>query len=105
VTTAYLARALENGDPVAILDSREAWEWGNGHIPGAILMPVAEIPARAGSLPQDAPVAVHCEHGYRSAVASSLLERAGIERILHVTDGFEQWRRAWNDDSVSRSEA
>jgi hydroxyacylglutathione hydrolase len=95
MTTGTLARALEQGDEVTIVDSREEPEWAQGHIPGAVLMPVGQMPRQAGSLPQDALVAVHCAHGYRSAVAASLLERAGIPQILHVTDGYEEWLRHW----------
>lgn len=95
ITTDALATALEQGDEVTILDSREMQEWTQGHLPGAVLMPVGHIPQQAHTLPQDAPVAVHCAHGYRSAVAASLLERAGLSHVLHVTDGYEEWVRHW----------
>ncbi|HEV2405212.1 MAG TPA: rhodanese-like domain-containing protein, partial [Ktedonobacterales bacterium] len=62
----------------------------------AVLMPVSTIPTEAHRLPHDAPVAVHCAHGYRSAIAASLLERAGVPHIQHVTDGYEEWTRHWH---------
>jgi len=71
-------------------------EWAGGHIPGAVLMPAAQIPQGAAKLPRSAPVAVHCGHGYRSAVAASLLERAGLPDIWHVTDGYEEWAKQWH---------
>jgi 3-mercaptopyruvate sulfurtransferase SseA len=37
------------------------------------------------------PVAVYCKGGYRSAIAASLLERAGFEQVLNVTGGFDAW--------------
>ena|SRR5579883_444103 len=95
VTTAALAAALERGDELTIVDSREVQEWAQGHLPGAVLMPVGHIPQEAQTLPHEAPVAVHCAHGYRSAVAASLLERAGLPHVLHVTDGYEEWERHW----------
>jgi hydroxyacylglutathione hydrolase len=95
ITTQALATALEQGDEVTIVDSREVQEWTQGHIPGSVLMPVGEVPQEARYLPHDAPVAVHCAHGYRSATAASLLERAGIPQILHVTDGYEEWEHHW----------
>jgi hydroxyacylglutathione hydrolase len=94
-TTADLAAALEQGAALTIVDSRELYEWAQGHIPGAVLMPVASIPQEVAKLPREAPVAVHCAHGYRSAVAASLLERAGIPEIWHVTDGYAEWARRW----------
>jgi hydroxyacylglutathione hydrolase len=40
------------------------------------------------------PVAVHCKGGYRSAIAASLLLRAGFHRVVNVTGGFDQWKAA-----------
>ena len=94
-TAAALAAALERGDELVIVDTREEHEWAQGHIPGAVLMPVSQIPIQARTLPHDAPIAAHCAHGYRSSVAASLLERAGVPTIQHVTDGYEEWIHAW----------
>ena len=94
-TMADLAHALERGDTLTIADSRDLAEWSEGHLPGAVLTPVGEIPATAARLPHDAPLAVHCAHGYRSAIAASLLERAGLPEVWHVTDGYEAWREVW----------
>jgi len=95
-TVAALAEALEQGKPLTILDSRDMQEWAEGHIPGAVLMPVAQIPQGAAGLPRQAPLAVHCAHGYRSAIAASLLERAGVPDIWHVTDGYAEWAKQWH---------
>ncbi len=94
-TMADLAAALERGDTLTIADSREPGEWADGHLPGAVLTPVGQIPGQASTLPHDAPVAVHCAHGYRSSIAASLLERAGLPEVWHVTDGYEAWRHLW----------
>jgi rhodanese-related sulfurtransferase len=37
------------------------------------------------------PVAVYCKGGYRSAIACSLLERAGFENVINVIGGFDAW--------------
>ncbi|HZC05871.1 MAG TPA: rhodanese-like domain-containing protein, partial [Ktedonobacterales bacterium] len=94
-TMADLADALERGDTLTIADSREPSEWAAGHLPGAVPMPVGDISGHAHALPYDAPIAVHCAHGYRSSVAASLLERAGLPEVWHVTDGYEAWRKVW----------
>jgi hydroxyacylglutathione hydrolase len=39
-------------------------------------------------------VAIHCEGGYRSMIACSLLQRAGLENVVNVAGGFDAWRRA-----------
>jgi hydroxyacylglutathione hydrolase len=51
------------------------------------------VPARAGEIPHDAPVAVHCASGYRAGIAASLLEQAGLKRILHVHGEYSDWDR------------
>lgn len=94
-TMTDLAHALERGAALTIADSRELGEWSEGHLPGAVFTPVGQIAAAAAHLPHDAPVAVHCAHGYRSAIAASLLERAGLPEVWHVTDGYAAWRAVW----------
>ena len=42
----------------------------------------------------DTPVAVHCKSGYRSMIASSLLQRAGHKNIVNVVGGFDAWSQA-----------
>ncbi len=95
MTVADLAAALEQGAALTVVDSRETHEWAAGHIPGAVLMPVARIAQEANTLPREAPVVVHCAHGYRSSLAASLLERVGLPEVVHVTDGYEEWVRQW----------
>jgi hydroxyacylglutathione hydrolase len=76
-----------------VLDVRAADEYAEGHVPGAVNIPLGELPERAGELPQR-PIVVHCEGGYRSAVASSLLQAAGRRKITDMCDGFAGWKRA-----------
>jgi hydroxyacylglutathione hydrolase len=40
------------------------------------------------------PIAVHCKSGYRSAIAASLLLRAGFRQVVNVTGGFDAWKTA-----------
>jgi rhodanese-related sulfurtransferase len=40
----------------------------------------------------DRPVIVHCQGGYRSAIAASLLERAGFSMVVNVIGGFDAWK-------------
>jgi rhodanese-related sulfurtransferase len=43
-------------------------------------------------LDHDRPIAVHCKGGYRSAIAASLIQRAGFENVMNVIGGFDAWR-------------
>jgi hydroxyacylglutathione hydrolase len=86
-----LRRVLAAAGPGIVLDVRETHEWFSGHIPGSVNIPVSEIAARGRELPRDVPIYVHCAHGYRASVASSLLERAGFDRLVRVSGGYEEW--------------
>jgi hydroxyacylglutathione hydrolase len=77
-----------------VLDVRSEAEWQAGHIPGSLNVPVAELEARAGELPRDRPLIVHCQTGYRAAVAASLLRGQGFNKIGVFPGGFAEWRSA-----------
>ncbi len=81
-------------EQVQVLDVRGRSEWDGGHIPGALLVPLAELPDRLGEVPTDRAVAVHCQSGSRSAIAASLLRARGVTRVANVTGGFSAWVQA-----------
>lgn len=67
----------------ALLDVRSVDEFAAQHIPGALNIPVNELPARMSELgPNARPIVVYCRSGARSALAAQLLRRAGYQ----VTD-------------------
>lgn len=77
---------------VNVLDVREKSEWREGHIPGALQVPLSTLRERLSTLPPQT-LLVHCAHEFRSTVANSLLERAGFQ-VSHLVGGFDAWRRA-----------
>ncbi|HLH68651.1 MAG TPA: MBL fold metallo-hydrolase [Candidatus Dormibacteraeota bacterium] len=90
---ADLASWILSAEPMTVVDARDEDEWVHGHVPGAVRMPVPEISHHAHELPRTAPVAVHCGVGYRAAIAASLLEQAGLRRIVHVIGPYSDWDR------------
>jgi rhodanese-related sulfurtransferase len=76
-----------------ILDVREPMEWQAGHVPGALHIPMAELPARLGELPDEGEVLVICRSGNRSARAASWLNQNGYDAI-NVTGGMGAWQDA-----------
>jgi hydroxyacylglutathione hydrolase len=73
------------------LDVRQDAEWTNGHVPGARHLHVADLPGRIEELRDMAtPVYVYCRTGHRAAIASSLLDAAGIP-VVSVDGGFPDW--------------
>jgi hydroxyacylglutathione hydrolase len=95
VTAAELAALLGTADSPHVLDVREESEYQAGHIPGAVHIVGGELAARIGEVPNGSrPVAIVCRSGYRSTVAASVLERAGLGDVVNVAGGMEAWRRA-----------
>jgi glyoxylase-like metal-dependent hydrolase (beta-lactamase superfamily II)/rhodanese-related sulfurtransferase len=87
------ARLAESAD-LQVLDVRRPAEWRAGHIAGAMHIPLNELAARAGELDPKRPVAVICASGYRSSIAASVLERAGLARAINVVGGMTAWSGA-----------
>lgn len=88
-----MATWVLSAEPMTVVDSRDDHEWAAGHVPGAVHMYTPDVPFRVGEIPRDAPVAVHCASGYRAGIAASLLEQAGLTRVIHVKGPFSDWDR------------
>ena len=76
-----------------ILDVREGREYLQGHVPGAMLIPMSQLTSRLGEVPKDLPVHVICRSGNRSASMASFLERAGVD-AYSVAGGTDAWMRS-----------
>jgi hydroxyacylglutathione hydrolase len=74
---------LRDGGAV-VLDVREPTEYEEGHVEGAIHVPLGALPRRLGALPRDRRIVVYCSGGDRSASAVSVLERHGVEGAANV---------------------
>ena len=72
---------------VQVLDVRERAEFEEAHIPGSVHVPYHDVSAIPDGLDGEAPIAVICSSGQRSAVAASLLLGAGARDVIHVADG------------------
>ncbi len=88
-----MAQWVLSAEPMTVVDTRDEHEWVAGHVPGAVHIYVPDVPHRAGEIPREAPVAVHCASGYRAGIAASLLEQAGLRRIIHVNGEYSDWDR------------
>lgn len=88
-----MAQWILSAEPMTIIDTRDDHEWAAGHVPGAVHMYVPDVAHHAGEISTEAPVAVHCASGYRAGIAASLLEQAGLKRIIHVNGEYSDWDR------------
>jgi len=80
-----------NGNRPVVVDVREPWEYHQGHVPGALLMPLGQLSVRLEELDLEKPVAVICASGNRSHSASALLGQKGFKTIYNVLGGTAQW--------------
>lgn len=74
-----------------ILDVREPSEWQENHIPGATLIPLAELANRVNEVPKDQQVVVVCRSGNRSQQGRDILRQAGFEQVTSMAGGMNQW--------------
>ena len=82
-----LAAAMDAGNgPPVVLDVRRRLEWAESHIAGAVHIPLHELAGKIAELPPG-DVWVHCESGYRSTVAASMLAARG-RRVVGIDDDF-----------------
>jgi len=91
VTVTELEAALRLGHTV--LDVRETDEYVRGHVPGALSVPMGQLPVRARDLDRSAPVLVICASGNRSAAMTDYLTSAGFD-AASVAGGTSSWVRA-----------
>jgi len=80
--------------PFIMLDVRTAEEYAEGHIKGAVLIPVQVLETRLSEVPKDKQVYVYCHSGVRSARASKMLIKHGFTNIENVVGGIEAWKHA-----------
>jgi rhodanese-related sulfurtransferase len=80
-------------DDALLLDVREPEEWAAGHAPDARHIPLGQLGARAGEIPQGEAVYVICRSGGRSAHAARALTGGGWQAI-NVAGGMQDWAAA-----------
>ncbi|MGH9314855.1 MAG: MBL fold metallo-hydrolase [Vicinamibacterales bacterium] len=94
VTPEVLRERLAGDRTLTMLDVRSEAEFQGGHIDGAIHIMGGALNDRVDELRGRGPIAVTCGTGYRSTVAASVLERAGITDVINLTGGMTAWVRA-----------
>ncbi|NUR14886.1 rhodanese-like domain-containing protein [Terrabacter sp. C0L_2] len=85
--------AAATADGAAVVDVREPGEYVGGHVPGAVLMPMGQLPSRVGELDRHRPVYVICASGNRSRAMSDYLARSGFD-ARSVDGGTAAWAAA-----------
>jgi NADPH-dependent 2,4-dienoyl-CoA reductase/sulfur reductase-like enzyme/rhodanese-related sulfurtransferase len=71
-----------------IIDVREPGEWKQGHLQGALSIPLTELRKRAGEIPKDQPVYLHCRSGQRSYYAICILQHLGWTNLYNISGAY-----------------
>jgi sulfur dioxygenase len=91
-----LSRMLAGGPPPLVIDVREEAEFRGelGHVPGATLIPLRMLAARAAEFEQrkEARIVVVCRSGVRSSTAAAILTSLGFEDVSNLKGGMLAWR-------------
>jgi hydroxyacylglutathione hydrolase len=93
ITPSELRQRLSE-NTINALDVRREGEWTAGHVAGAAWWPLDRFRIAPPEVDLDIPLAVHCQSGYRSMIACSLLQRAGFKNVMNVSGGFAAWQEA-----------
>lgn len=78
-------------DDYNLVDVRQPGEYRGGHIPGAKLIPVAELAERSSELDPTKPTFVYCAIGGRSRVAAQMLAGKGFTEVVNMAGGIKAW--------------
>ncbi len=90
---APVVTAADVPEGAVLLDVREQDEWDAGHAPGALHVPLGDLPSRLGDLPADAELQVLCRAGGRAARAAAWLQENGYDAVV-VDGGMGAWQDA-----------
>jgi adenylyltransferase/sulfurtransferase len=86
-----LRAELHSSDPPFLVDVREPGEWAIAHLPGAHLIPKAELPDRVDELTRASKLVVYCRSGARSADATRFLLDLGFSNVRSLHGGLNAW--------------
>jgi rhodanese-related sulfurtransferase len=101
ITVDELAAARDAAAPPVVLDVRGRAEYAAGHVPGALNIPLDELPGHVGELRHAGPIAAICRSGRRSIEAAEALGAAGISAVS-VAGGTDAWTATGRPTHVGR---
>lgn len=94
VTVDEAKHLIEENVKLVVLDVRTVSEYDDGHIEGAINIPVKEIEEILDELSKDEEILVYCRTGNRSSTAIEIMRDNGFTKIYHMDRGITAWKDA-----------
>jgi phage shock protein E len=77
-------KSLVKEQGATVIDVRQSWEYSDGHVEGALNIPLDEIPNRVSDIKaMHQPVIVYCRSGSRSGMAAGILQQMGLETVIN----------------------
>ena len=86
-----LAARLAAGEPLLLLDVREAEELETCRLDGSLHIPLSELSVRLPELDPERPIVCICHHGIRSASAAAALHGLDFDEVYNLTGGVDRW--------------
>jgi hydroxyacylglutathione hydrolase len=86
-----LHELLQSDNAPVVVDVREVWEYAQGHVPGARLIPLGQLQSHLHELDPEQAVAVICASGSRSQSAAALFGKQGFKTVYNVIGGTSRW--------------
>jgi len=93
ISVEQLQKRLNDGESLTMIDVREPEEVALGMIPGAVHIPLGELPDRYEEIPQGGEIFMICRSGGRSGRACDFLTAQGYEGIVNMTGGMLAWEK------------
>ncbi|RAJ85688.1 glyoxylase-like metal-dependent hydrolase (beta-lactamase superfamily II) [Chitinophaga dinghuensis] len=89
-----LAMDVPHDENLVIMDVRKPAEFASGHIKDAVSLPLGEMtdPGKLADMDEHLNLYVHCQGGYRSIIACSILKKEGIHNIRNVDGGYAKMK-------------
>ena len=84
--------AAKKGAGAFFLDVREPQEWTQIHIPGSVLIPLAQLQSRLDELPRDKEIVVVCRSGNRSLMGLDIIRQGGLAKSSSMEGGLIAWQ-------------
>jgi len=91
ISPSELATAINQEEPLTLIDVREPFEHELYNI-GGELIPLAQLLDDTGRIPSEGKVVLYCQKGIRSALAIQRLEQRGFKNLVNLTGGLDAWK-------------
>ena len=88
-----------------VIDVRETGEYEEGHVPGAVNIPLRTLAANVDKIPTGTQVYVYCKSGFRAAQGLASLGMLGYDNVLSYKPGWNGWTEAGEEVSTEAVEA